>query len=104
MIAMVVVGGCVDAAPPEAPATVTIVPHAAAGADLRAPEQPTADVCGLAAELPADNICSLICEPDVMKDQLIAEGMAMGTCYEFACTLPDASRVTVGVCLPPPPS
>ena len=101
---MVMVGGCVDAAGPEAPdppAAVTV--RAVSPDDVRAVDPPAADVCALAAELPADNICSLICDPDLMEDQLIADGRAMGTCYEFACVLPDASRVTVGVCLPPPP-
>ena len=101
---MVFAAGCVDAAAPEAPeapATVKIVPHAAASSDGRAPEMPATDVCALAAELPGDNICSLMCDPDVMKAQLIADGMAVGTCYEFFCALPDSSSVTVGVCLPP---
>jgi len=44
-----------------------------------------------------------MCEPDVMKEQLIVDGSKPGTCYEFACTLPDSSSVSVGVCLPPPP-
>ena len=101
---MVLVAGCVDAAPPEAPATVKIVPRAADVASTRAPEQPATDVCALAAQLPGDNLCSLMCEPDVMKDQLLADGMAAGTCYEFSCALPDAPSVTVGVCLPPPPT
>jgi len=104
-MAMVFASGCVDAAAPEAPeATVTIVPHAAAAPDVRAPGVPAVDVCALAAQLPGDNICSLMCEPDVMKDQLLADGMAAGTCYEFSCALPDAPSVTVGVCLPPPPT
>ena len=102
MLVMVLAGGCVDAAAPEAPATVTIEPHAAGAAEARAPEEPATDVCALAAQLPGDNICSLMCEPDVMKAQLIADGMAAGTCYEFLCALPDSSSVTVGVCLPPP--
>ena len=99
---MVLAGGCVDAAPPEAPATIEIaVQKAAVSSGERAPEQPASDVCALAAELPGDNICSLMCEPDVMKAQLIADGKPMGSCYEFYCPLPDASSVTVGVCLPP---
>jgi hypothetical protein len=103
LIAVVLASGCVDAAAPEAPATVKIVPHEAATTSARAPEQPATDVCALAAELPGTNICSLMCEPDVMKEQLIADGMTMGSCYEFVCNLPDASTVTVGVCLPPAP-
>ena len=86
LFVMVLAGGCVDAAPPEAPpATVTIVPHASSSAatDVRAPDVPARDVCALAAELPGDNICSLMCDPDVMRDQLVADGMAVGTCYEF---------------------
>jgi hypothetical protein len=102
---MVMVGGCVDGAVPEAPdsgAPVTM--RAVRPDDVRAVDPPAPDVCALAAQLADDNICSLICEPDVMEAQLIADGWAMGTCYEFACVLPDASSVTVGACLPPPPS
>ena len=98
---MVVAGGCVDAAAPEAPpAAVKIVSHVDQATSAVAP---ASDICALAAQLPADNICSLMCEPDVMKEQLIVDGSKPGTCYEFACTLPDSSSVSVGVCLPPPP-
>ncbi len=98
---MVLAGGCVDAAAPEVPpAAVKIVPHADQATASLAPAN---EICALAAQLPADNICSLMCEPEVMKEQLIADGMKAGTCYEFACTLPDSTSVSVGVCLPPPP-
>jgi hypothetical protein len=60
------------------------------------------DICGLAAQLPAGDICAMMCDPDAMKAQLLAEGTPAGTCYEFSCALPDDSRVIVGVCLPPP--
>ena len=114
LLAMVFVAGCLDAAPdrsrpdltPGAPPTVTIN-----GVDLddvvthapQAPDAPAAiDVCALASQLPSDNICSLMCDPDAMKAQLIANGTAQGTCYEMVCVLPGIS-VTVGVCLPPAP-
>jgi hypothetical protein len=111
LLAMVFVAGCLDAAPdgsrpdltPGAAPAVTIN-----GVDLddvvtRAPDAPAAiDVCALASQLPGDNICSLMCDPDAMKAQLIADGTAQGTCYEMVCVLPGIS-VTVGVCLPPAP-
>ena len=59
------------------------------------------DVCGLAAELPAGDLCAKMCDPDAMKAQLLDEGTATGACYEFSCGLPDDSHVLVGVCLPP---
>ena len=101
LIAVVLVAGCTtDAASPSEP-RVTLD-----GKDLRAvlevetqPDQP--DVCGLAAELPSDNICSLVCDPDAIKERLLAEGSKQGTCYEMLCALPGLT-VQVGVCLPPP--
>jgi hypothetical protein len=59
------------------------------------------DVCGLAAELPAGDLCAKMCDPDAMKAQLLDEGSQTGACYEFTCSLPDDSHVLVGVCLPP---
>ena len=62
-------------------------------------QTPARDVCALAAGLPADNICSMVCDPDAMKDALRAAGDPDGRCYEFDCTLTDGSSVFVGVCL-----
>jgi hypothetical protein len=59
------------------------------------------DVCELAAELPADDICSLACDPTAMAAQLLADGSDRGTCYQLYCSLPGDAHVLVGVCLPP---
>lgn len=101
LIAVALVAGCTTdaASPPEPRITIN-------NKDLRAmleveplPGEP--DICGLAAELPTDNICSLVCDPDAIKERLISEGTAQGTCYEMLCALPGLT-VQVGVCLPPP--
>jgi hypothetical protein len=107
---MALVAGCVDAAPddtrPGATPTVTIDGRDLGDVLTRAPDAPEVpvapDVCALASELPGDNICSLICDPDAMEAQLVAEGTPAGTCYEMRCAL-DGVTVTVGVCLPPSP-
>jgi hypothetical protein len=59
------------------------------------------EVCVLAAGLPADNMCSLICDPDAMEAAMRARGDQVGRCYEFDCMMPDSSSVYVGVCLEP---
>jgi hypothetical protein len=100
MLVMVLVAGCVDA-PDDARAVVTI-DKASAGVSTRTPGQPEpVDICALAAQLDPDNVCSLMCDPDAMAEQLAAGGMASGTCVELLCALPEAQSVTVGVCLPP---
>ncbi len=98
LLGLVVVAGCAaDASPPEPRVTLD-------GRDLHSvlAVEPLAapDVCALAAQLPADNICSLVCDPDAMEAQLLAKGVAPGTCYDMACALPGLT-VQVGVCLPP---
>lgn len=101
LIAVVLVAGCTtDAASPSEPRiTINNKDLATVVAVDPVPGEP--DVCGLAAELPTDNICSLVCDPDAMKDRLLAQGTAQGTCYELLCALPGLT-VQVGVCLPPP--
>ena len=99
-ILLVIVAGCVGAADPAPPHPTDLSHVRLAGAALQS-EPP--DVCSLAAQLPADDICSLMCDPDAVAAQLVADGDAPGTCYELLCTLPDATQITVGVCLPPPP-
>ena len=64
------------------------------------------DVCELAAQLPADDVCALLCDPAAMQDAMLAAGYRSGRCYELLCELPDSSHVNVGVCLkerPPGP-
>mgnify|MGYP001552751060 CR=1 FL=1 len=102
---MVFVAGCVDAVPddsrPGATPTITIDGRDLDEVLVRAPDAPAAvDICALASELPGDNICSLMCDPDAMEAQMVADGTPAGTCYELRCVLP-AITVNVGVCLPP---
>ncbi len=59
------------------------------------------NLCNLAAQLPADELCAHICDPDAMLAQLVAGGEPPGTCVEFRCDLPDAQSVVVGLCVPP---
>lgn len=59
------------------------------------------DVCALAAELPLDDICSLICDPPAMAARLVEDGSDKGSCYQLYCALPGDEHVLVGVCLPP---
>ena len=86
--------GCVaEPLPPDTSETVSI---------SMVDETPQRDVCGLAAALPPENICSLVCDPDALKDALLARGDAPGRCYELNCVLSDGSSVFVGVCLQKP--
>ena len=57
------------------------------------------DICTLAAELPATDVCSLMCDPPAMAAYLIDEGMQGGRCYQLRCELPGSDAVMVGVCL-----
>jgi len=100
LIAVAMLAGCAtDAVSPSEPRiTINHQDLAAMLAVEPMPGEP--DVCGLAAELPSDNICSLVCDPDAMKERLLADGTAQGTCYEMRCELPGLT-VQVGVCLPP---
>lgn len=104
MLLSLVLGGCAadtdTAEPPAQPikvidsqVDVTVV---SPGADA-----PAMDVCGLAAALPREDICSLVCDPSAMASQLISDGNTRGTCYELSCALTDTDHVLVGVCLPP---
>jgi hypothetical protein len=57
------------------------------------------DLCGLAAELPADDLCSLICDPDALEAALIAQGTPVGRCVTMICPLSETVTAHVGVCL-----
>jgi len=56
------------------------------------------NLCGLAAELPASDPCSMICDPEALKNVLLSEGQPAGRCYEFSCSF-DSQKVSFGVCL-----
>lgn len=57
------------------------------------------DICALAAALPADDLCSKVCDPDALATQMEADGYETGACYSLYCALSDTEDVTVGVCL-----
>ena len=60
------------------------------------------DLCAQAATLPAEDVCSLICDPDAVANFLVAEGMRSGACYQLRCSIPGVDNaVNVGVCLAP---
>ena len=97
LLLLVVLGGC--AADPEPPPTIRIaepkIDVTVMGSD------DGLDVCALAAQLPSDDICSLVCDPDAMAAQMVSDGNQAGTCYELYCSLTSDQHVLVGVCLPP---
>jgi len=96
---MVVLAGCVaDSAEPTPPPA-----NSAPTLDVTLLDQQDTeiDVCALAALLPADDICSLACDPQAMADRMVSDGNARGTCYQLYCSLPEEQHVLVGVCLPP---
>lgn len=65
------------------------------------PADESVDVCALASALPADDICSLVCDPAAMKAQLLADGSEPGTCIQLYCQLNETVHVLAGVCLTP---
>ena len=88
---MVFVAGCVDAVPddsrPGATPTITIDGRDLDEVLVRAPDAPAAvDICALASELPGDNICSLMCDPDAgghseqVSEALHAAPIEQGRC------------------------
>ena len=82
-----------DHAPPP---VVTILPD-----DTKTDGDPdTAAICAAAAELPASDPCSLVCDADAFEQRLLDDGMAGGACYQLRCELRADMTVSVGVCLP----
>jgi hypothetical protein len=59
-----------------------------------------ADICGLAAALSRDNVCSLVCDPEGFQARLLHDGMSGGRCYQIRCELGADTVVSVGMCLP----
>jgi hypothetical protein len=93
---MIVLGGCVaDAEPPPVESEPTV------DRSMIDPHDANMDVCALAAELPSEDICSLICDPPAMAERMLDEGSDSGACYQLYCALPGDEHVLVGVCLPP---
>ena len=58
------------------------------------------DLCSMAADLPLDDVCSLICDPDAFAARLVEGGMHAGTCVQLRCALTATTTVDVGVCVP----
>ncbi len=57
------------------------------------------DVCALAAQLPSEDLCSQICDPEMLKQSMLDAGVTTGRCYLLLCQLPEDVHVSVGVCL-----
>ena len=100
VLSMLVLGGCAADTVEEPPPTIEIAAARDEIAEVEAPSQ-GGDVCALAAELPFDDICSLICDPVELASRMVVDGNDRGACYQLYCGLPDGSHVLVGVCLPP---
>ncbi len=100
ILLLFVVGCAVDPSSPTITITHTHDEQPTTNVVIRE-QDPQAAVCAYAAQLPSDDICSLMCDPDAMAAELVTEGDPDGRCYDFACPLPDGSRALVGVCLPP---
>lgn len=98
LLAMVLLGGCVEGAEEPLPASRIHIDEASVNAVTTDDE---VDLCALANELDTDNVCSLICDPDAMADFLLAEGMAGGQCIQLRCQLPGLDPIFVGVCIAP---
>jgi len=97
-------GACVaDAAPPTeihvTPSVSTIDAVDITGLEVNGDDRGD-DLCALATALPTENVCSLVCEPDLFAARLVADGMHRGSCYQFRCELSATTTVSVGVCLP----
>ena len=88
VLVVVLLGACVaDSEPEDRPVIVE---------DDRIAED---ELCALAAELPASDACSSMCDPDAFGDRLRASGMEGGACYQVRCDLSAETSVTVGICL-----
>ena len=93
---MVLVGGCVEGAE-DPPARIHVDHIDQVSAEVEQADE--VDLCALASQLDANNVCSLICDPDAMADFLIAGGMQTGKCVQLRCELPGIEPILVGVCL-----
>ncbi|MGE0546394.1 MAG: hypothetical protein AB7O24_18375 [Kofleriaceae bacterium] len=102
-ILLVALGGCVaeDATPaPRAmPDNAEVAVDVSAIDTIGDVDRP--ELCVLAAALPDDDLCSLICDPAALAAQMVADGMERGFCYQLRCTLDAEITVSVGVCLAP---
>ncbi len=101
---MVVLVGCAADAPAPGPSddeTVAMPIDTERTDNQMDGSDPALDICGLAAALPADDICSLVCDPAAMAAQLAADGAQSGNCYSLYCQLTPTDHVLAGVCIAP---
>jgi hypothetical protein len=63
-------------------------------------EADSSSLCEQASELARDNVCSLMCAPDLMAERLVENGAVGGRCLELRCELDSGDSVNVGICLP----
>jgi len=94
---VVMLGACVADEPAPGPAPHVAVPVSLDVETLQ--DDRPVDLCALAAALPADDICSLTCDPDAFAARAVSDGAAGGRCYNFRCTLSADVTVSVGICL-----
>ncbi|HEY5925317.1 MAG TPA: hypothetical protein VIV11_26720 [Kofleriaceae bacterium] len=100
LLSLVVLAGCVADGVDEPPPPVESEPQV--DVSLMTPQDDAqVDVCALAALLPSEDICSLICDPAAMAERMVSDGNDRGTCYQLYCSLTTEEHVLVGVCLPP---
>ncbi len=57
------------------------------------------DLCALADALPADDLCSLVCDPDALREAMLDAGAVSGKCYLMFCQMSETVHASVGVCL-----
>jgi hypothetical protein len=98
---VLVLGGCAMDAPDPEPMPTVLETMETAAERVDESEVNGVDVCGLAAALPADDICQHVCDPDALAAQLIADGSKTGNCYQLYCQLSATEHVIAGVCLVP---
>jgi hypothetical protein len=110
LVAVLALGACTAGEPTAPQPTITVKGANTAGdatldldsfevnGDERA-DTSESDPCGLAALLPPDNMCSLICSPDELAARMLESGMHHNVCYQLRCALTAEINVSVGVCL-----
>lgn len=106
VVAVLALGACATEEPAPEP-TITVAgstDQAIASVDFDElsidGDDPGVDPCGLAQALPADDMCSLVCDPQALADRMLSGGARTSTCYQLRCALSPTVSVSVGVCLP----
>jgi len=98
LVLLVVLGACATEAQEPPPPSVSLadpeMTTVAGDDDAAGP-----DLCALAAALPDDDICSLVCDPGALAARMLADGNEPGSCYQLYCALSESVHVLAGVCL-----